>query len=129
MKEKKQFLDVPTLAFVLIKLKHDYNALEGGCGWGVIFPGRKHYEGVRFNIISVMMGVCGCHVSRKKHYATLEWPLISRLLYCNAAFLQMQASINLLYNHSFHKIIACVTENAGVNILKYTFYLSNMCSN
>ena len=35
-------------------------------GMGVEFPGKKHYEGVRFNVISVSrMWVGGCQIFRK----------------------------------------------------------------
>ena len=49
------------------------NAHGGG---GINLSGKKHYEGVRFNVISVTRGVGGGQISRKKHYVTLEWPLI-----------------------------------------------------
>ena len=43
---------------------------------GVSFPGKKRYEGVRFNVISVTRGwVGGVKFPGKKHYVTLEWPL------------------------------------------------------
>ena len=44
-----------------------------GWGGGCQIYRKKHYEGVRFNVISVMM-VGGGLISRKKHYVTLEWP-------------------------------------------------------
>ena len=44
-------------------------------GEGVSFPGKKRYEGVRFNIIIVMRGWVGVKFPGKKHYVTLEWPL------------------------------------------------------
>ena len=40
---------------------------------GVSFPGKKHYEGVRINVISVTRG-WGPN-SLGKCYITLEWPL------------------------------------------------------
>ena len=49
------------------------NAIGGG---GVSFPGKKRYEGVRFNVISVTRGWVGVKFPGKKHYVTLEWPLI-----------------------------------------------------
>ena len=44
---------------------------------GVSFPGKKHYEGVRFNIsvTTVTRGVGGGQITRKTRYVTLEWPL------------------------------------------------------
>ena len=42
---------------------------------GVILSGKKRYEGVRFNVISVTRGWVGGPISRKKRYVTLEWPL------------------------------------------------------
>ena len=46
-------------------------------GGGVIFSGKKRYEGVRCNVISVTRGWVGVQFPEKKHYITLEWPLIS----------------------------------------------------
>ena len=43
-----------------------------GC---VKFSGGKHYEGVRFNVISVTREWVGVQFSGKKCYVTLEWPL------------------------------------------------------
>ena len=40
------------------------------------FPPKKHYEDVRFNVISVMRGWVGVRFAGKKHYLTLELPLI-----------------------------------------------------
>ena len=51
-----------------------YNADGGGEG-GVKFSGKKHYEGVRFNVISITRGCVGVQFLGKKHYVTLEWPL------------------------------------------------------
>ena len=47
----------------------------GGGGGGVSFPGKKHYEGVRFNIISITRGWVGVKFPGKKRFVTLEWPL------------------------------------------------------
>ena len=41
---------------------------------GVSFPGKKRYEGVRFNIISITRGWVGVKFPGKKRYVTLEWP-------------------------------------------------------
>ena len=45
-------------------------------GWGVSnFLGKKPYEGVRFNVISVTRGWVGVQFpEEKKCYVTLEWP-------------------------------------------------------
>ena len=43
------------------------NAMGGG-------GGKKRYEGVRLNIISVMRGWVGVKFRGKKRYVTLEWP-------------------------------------------------------
>ena len=50
------------------------NAVGGG---GVSFPGKKRYEGVRFNVISVTRGWVGFTFPGKMRYVTLEWPLTS----------------------------------------------------
>ena len=48
------------------------NVMGGG---GVSFSGKKHYEGVRFNVISIMRGWVWVKFPAKKRYITLEWPL------------------------------------------------------
>ena len=47
---------------------------DGGGGWVSIFSGKKRYEGVRFNVISVTRGWVGVQCPQKKRYVTLEWP-------------------------------------------------------
>ena len=42
---------------------------------GISFPGKKRYEGVRFNVISVTREWVGIQFSGKKRYVTLEWHL------------------------------------------------------
>ena len=44
-------------------------------GGGVKFSGKKRYEGVRFNVISITRGWVGVQIPGKKRYITLEWPL------------------------------------------------------
>ena len=39
---------------------------------GVIFSGKKRYEGLRFNVISVTRGWVGVQFQGTKHYVTLE---------------------------------------------------------
>ena len=46
-----------------------------GDGGGGNFSGKRHYKGVRFNVISVTMGWVGIQFPGKKRYVTLEWPL------------------------------------------------------
>ena len=41
----------------------------------VKFSGKKRYEGVRFNVISVTRGWVGVQFPDKNRYVTLEWPL------------------------------------------------------
>ena len=41
----------------------------------VIFSGKKRYEGVRFNVITVTRGWVGVKFPGKKHYITLELSL------------------------------------------------------
>ena len=55
------------------------NAVGGG---GVSFPGKKRYERVRFNVISVTRGWVGVKFPGKKRYVTLEWPLTRLGPYC-----------------------------------------------
>ena len=50
------------------------NADGSGGGGGVKFSGKKRYEGVRFNVISVTRGWVGVQFLGKKRYLTLEWP-------------------------------------------------------
>ena len=47
------------------------NADEGG---GVKFSVKKRYEGVRFNIISIMRGWVGVKFPGEKRYVTLQVP-------------------------------------------------------
>ena len=50
-------------------------------GGGVVkLSGKKRYEGVRFNVISVTRGWVGVQLPGKKRYVTLEWPLMGSLL-------------------------------------------------
>ena len=49
-------------------------------GGGVSFPGKKRYEGVRFNVISVTRGWVGVKFPGKKRYVTLEWPLCACMM-------------------------------------------------
>ena len=44
-------------------------------GGEVTFSGKKRYEGVRYNVISVTRGWVGVKFPGKKRYVTLEWPL------------------------------------------------------
>ena len=47
----------------------------GGWGWGgVSFPGKKRYEGVRFNVISITRGWMGVKFPGKNRCVTPEWP-------------------------------------------------------
>ena len=45
-----------------------------GVGGVSNFPGKKRYEGVMFNVISVTKGWVGVQFPGKKRYVTLEWP-------------------------------------------------------
>ena len=47
---------------------------NAGGGGGINFSGKKRYEGVQFNIISVTSRWVGVQFPEKKRYATLEWP-------------------------------------------------------
>ena len=44
------------------------NVVGGGGGGVSAFPGKKCYEGVRFNVISVMRGQVGVKFPVKKRY-------------------------------------------------------------
>ena len=46
-----------------------------GSGGGISFSGKKRYEGVMFNVISVTRGWVGVQFPEKWRYVTLEWPL------------------------------------------------------
>ena len=55
--------------------------LRNADGGGVSnVQGKKRYEGVRFNVISVTRGWVGVQFPGKKHYVTLEWPHMPKLL-------------------------------------------------
>ena len=51
----------------------------GGGGVCVTFLGKKRYEGVRFNVISITRVWVGVKIPGKKRYVPLEWPLIQKL--------------------------------------------------
>ena len=53
---------------------------NAGGGGGINFSGKKRYEDVRFNTISITRGVCGVQFPEKKCYITLEWPHMPSLL-------------------------------------------------
>ena len=44
-------------------------------GVGVGFPGKKRYEGVQFNVITITRGWVGVKFTVKKRHVTLEWLL------------------------------------------------------
>ena len=48
---------------------------------GVGFPGKKRYEGVLVNVISVTRGWVGVKFPGKKHYVTIEWPPPGKLCF------------------------------------------------
>ena len=54
---------------------------DGG-GGGVRFSGKKRYEGVMLDVISVTRGWRGVQVPGKWHYVTLEWPLMCIVILC-----------------------------------------------
>ena len=56
------------------------HVLHNAGGGGVRFPVKEHYEGVRFNVISVTRGWVGVKLPGKKRYITLEWPLDNSLV-------------------------------------------------
>ena len=53
------------------------NAL--GVGWVSDFTGKKHYEGVQFNVIRITRGRVGVKCTGKKHYITLASSLVNPL--------------------------------------------------
>ena len=69
-----------------------YYVMQGGAK----FPGKKHYEGVHLNVISVTRGCVGVNFPGKKRYETLEWPL--KCYYRPTASLQLNNKGNTKYN-------------------------------
>ena len=66
------------LSTVYVQSDYRYGAIQvlrnadgGGVGWGVKFSGKKRYEGVRFNIISITRGWVGVQFPETKRYVTL----------------------------------------------------------
>ena len=60
-----------------------FNVISITRGWmGVKFPGKKRYDGVRFNVISITRGWVGVKFPGKKRYVTLEWPPTACLQEC-----------------------------------------------
>ena len=47
---------------------------DADVGGGVTFSGKKHYEGVMYNVISITRGCVGVQFPGEKRYVTLEWP-------------------------------------------------------
>ena len=58
-------------------------------GGGVKFSRKKHYEGVRSNVISVTRGWVGVKFPGKKRYVTHEWPLHSEIAESEASHTYM----------------------------------------
>ena len=57
-----------------IQLLHNAVGRWGGGGVCEIFPVKKHYECIKFNVVSIMRGWVGVKFPGKKPYVTLEWP-------------------------------------------------------
>ena len=74
----------------------------GGCQ---IFR-KKHYECVRFNVISVTRGWVGVQFPEKKRYVTLEWPLRSNGLDVNSHMSPLQTI------YFCHAILTCQIKKA-----------------
>ena len=55
---------------------------------GVTFSGKKRYEGVRFNVISITRGWVGVQFPGTKRYVTLEWPLCTLVCIINVLYLE-----------------------------------------
>ena len=70
------------------------NAMGGGEGGGSNFPGKKRYEGVCFNVISITRRWLGVNFPGKKRYVTLEWPLT--LYLCHFIISECLCSLNAL---------------------------------
>ena len=75
-------------------------------GGGVSFPGKKRYEGVRFNAISITRGWVEVKFPGKKRYVTLEWPL--GLPSCPRV------------RHGFHDNLASISNNMFLCIMLTT---------
>ena len=61
----------------------------------VSFPGKKRYEGVRLNVISITRGWVGVKFPGKKLYVTFEWP--GRCdWYCDRIDLFTVPSVNIM---------------------------------
>ena len=64
--------------FILgLHIKVPFKCYVTQMGWGgVAYSGKKRYEGVRFNVISVTRGGWGSNFQEKSERVTLEWPQI-----------------------------------------------------
>ena len=60
------------------------------------FPEKKHYEGVRFNVISITSGWVGVQFPGKKRYVTLEWPLTTKYYSINTILCCAKVTSNSL---------------------------------
>ena len=67
--------ELPVLCLLNMGPFKCYVTQMGVGGGGVRFSGKKCYEGVRFNVISITRGWVGVQFPEKKRYVTLEWSL------------------------------------------------------
>ena len=79
------------------------------------FPEKMRYEGVPFNVISIMMGGVGVKFLGKKRYVIFEWPLYDTLTFGKKTCF-MQANTTWI-NKSICLKQVCAYKNA-TNIYK-----------
>ena len=65
---------------------------------GVSFPGKKHYEGVRFNVISITRGWMGVKFPGKRCYVTLEWHFRTIKIVYIKNVIEVRGAIQVLRN-------------------------------
>ena len=63
----------------------------------VQFSRKKHYEGVRFNVIGITRDWVGVQFPEKKRYVTVEWPLSDQTNPFEVILLASTRAINLVF--------------------------------
>ena len=64
---------------------------------GIQFSGKKHYEGVRFNVIGITRDWVGVQFPEKKRYVTVEWPLSDQTDPFEVIFLASTRVLNIVF--------------------------------
>ena len=102
---------------MLQKPSRGHSSVTQRSGWvGVSFPGKKCYEGVRFNVISITRGWVGVIIAGKKRHATLEWLLNVEQKKCyNVHWLKIQHYVDYVMIISNPKTVCYAASHVPVH--------------